>query len=61
MTQMLELQKKDMSEEMKTLNRMETIGGGNLMENVGLKNAKSEMKNSLDASNSRLDYRRNDL
>ena len=58
---MLELQKKDMSEEMKTLNRMETIWGGNLMENVELKNTKSEMKNSLDDSNSRLDYRRNDL
>lgn len=35
--------------------------GGNLMVNVDLKNTKSEMKNSLDESNSRLDYRRHDV
>lgn len=34
---------------------------GVLMENVELKNIESEMKNLLGGSNSRLNYRRNNL
>lgn len=69
MTQMLKLQKNDLkqtnkkntSEEMETLHRMETMGRGDLMENVELKNTEPKMKKSLGTSNSRLDYRRNNL
>lgn len=46
---------------METLHRMETMGRGDLMENVELKNTEPEMKKSLGTSNSRLDYRRNNL
>lgn len=37
------------------------VCGGVLMENVELKNIESEMKNLLGGSNSRLNYRRNNL